>query len=243
MCWTARAAERRLRRGLPHRRVSGDGCQEGVPGPHRHRKVECGDHPDDPERMPVFVHAMLGALGLHGEAVQHARLADREIGDVDHLLNFAVALGLDLAVLERHEAPERVLVQSQFLGDQPDDLAALGRRHGAPLPGGLDRRREHALVVRRGRPSNLREPRAGGRIDGLDQGSRGLVAPAAGPGAGIHFAKTERLQGGGDFRHEEIPSWDFGAAFCRAARGACRAPLCTECRPCVASPACPNPRF
>ena len=44
-----------------------------------------------------------GALRMHRVAVQHARLADREVGDVDHFLHFAVAFGLDLAHLERDQ--------------------------------------------------------------------------------------------------------------------------------------------
>ena len=38
---------------------------------------------------------------MHRQAVQHAALADGEIGDVDHFLHFAIAFGLDLAHLER----------------------------------------------------------------------------------------------------------------------------------------------
>ena len=124
--------QRGLRRGFPHRRVAADGGEERVPGPHRHRKIEGRDHADDAERMPLLVHAVLGALGMHRQAVQHARLADREIGDVDHFLHFPVALGLDLAVLQGHETAERVLVQAKLLGEQADGLAALGRRHRAP---------------------------------------------------------------------------------------------------------------
>ena len=171
-CCTASEHSAVLGEGFHTVALPADGRQEGVPGPHRHRKIEGGNHADDTERMPLFVHAVLGALGMHGEAVQHARLSDREIGDVDHLLDFAVALGLDLAVLQGHEAAERVLVQAQFLAHQPHRP----RRAWAPAPGatpgGRDRRREHMLVVRRGRAAHLRQPRARGRIDGLDQGSR-----------------------------------------------------------------------
>ena len=82
--------------------------------------------------MPLFVHAMLRAFRMHGQAIQHARLAHREVGDVDHLLYFAVALGFDLAVLERYQAAEGVLMQAQFLGHEANGFAALGRRHLAP---------------------------------------------------------------------------------------------------------------
>ena len=63
--------------------------------------------------MPLLVHAVLRALGVHGEAVEHARLADGEIGDVDHLLHFAQAFGLDLAVFERDQRAEVFLGGAQ----------------------------------------------------------------------------------------------------------------------------------
>jgi hypothetical protein len=103
-------AQRRLRRGLPDRGIAADGGEEGVPRPDRHRKVEGGNHADHAERMPLLVHAVLRTLRVHGEAVQHARLPDGEIRDVDHLLHFAVALGLDLAVLQGHQTAESILV-------------------------------------------------------------------------------------------------------------------------------------
>ena len=65
--------------------------------------------------MPLLVHAVLRPLGVHREAVEHARLADREVGDVDHLLHFAQALGLDLAVLERDQRAEILLRRAQRL--------------------------------------------------------------------------------------------------------------------------------
>ena len=82
--------------------------------------------------MPLLVHAMARALGMHREAVQHAALADREVGDVDHLLHFAVAFGLDLAHLERDQRAERILVLAQRLAAQAHGFAAARRRRLAP---------------------------------------------------------------------------------------------------------------
>ena len=108
--------------------------------------------------MPLLVHAVLGPFGVHGEAVQHARLSDREIGDIDHLLDFAVALGLDLAVFQRYQAAERIFVLAQFLAHEPHRLAALRRRHLAPRGGGGNRRGHHMLVVRERGAAHLRQP-------------------------------------------------------------------------------------
>ena len=111
--------------------------------------------------MPLLVHAVLAALGVHRQAVEHARLTDGEIRDVDHLLHLAVALRLDLAVFQGHETAERVLVGPQLVGQRSHRLAALGRRDPAPGARGLDRRGEHALIVHRRRAVNARQTLAG----------------------------------------------------------------------------------
>src|SRR6185437_14515907 len=61
-----------LRGGLPDRDVAADRSEESVPGPNGNREVEGGEDADHSERMPLLVHPMPGALGMHGEAVEHA---------------------------------------------------------------------------------------------------------------------------------------------------------------------------
>jgi hypothetical protein len=124
--------QRGLRRRLPDADVAADAGQEAVPGPDRDREIEGADDADQAERLVLLVHAVAGTLGVHGQAVQLARQADREVADVDHLLHFAVALGLDLAHLQRDQRAQRVLVLAQRVGAQADRFAALGRGHVAP---------------------------------------------------------------------------------------------------------------
>jgi hypothetical protein len=64
--------------------------------------------------------------------MQLARQADREVADVDHLLNFAETFGEDFTDLDRDEAAERLLVGAQLLTEEADELPAMGRRHIAP---------------------------------------------------------------------------------------------------------------
>ena len=97
--------------------------------------------------MPLLVHAMARALRMHRQAVQHAALADREVGDVDHLLHFAVALGLDLAHLERDQRTERVLVLAQRFAAQANRFAALRRRRRAPGRERFLRARDDRFVI------------------------------------------------------------------------------------------------
>ena len=109
---------------LPHDAVAADEGERRVPRPHRDGEIERRDDAADAERMPGFHHAVVGALGGDGQAVELARQADGEIADVDHLLHFAEALGRDLAGFERHEAAEIVLGGAQLLADQTHELAA-----------------------------------------------------------------------------------------------------------------------
>ncbi len=146
MFCTAIGGQRRLRRRLPDHGVAAHRGERRVPRPHRDREVEGGDDADHAERVPLLVHAVAGPLRLHGQAVELARQADREVAHVDHLLDLAEALGEDLAHLERDQPAERLLVLAQLVAELAHDLAALRRRHHAP---GRERRRggrDHRLV-------------------------------------------------------------------------------------------------
>src|SRR5262249_26083648 len=72
------------------------------------------------------------ALRLHSAAVQHARLADGEVADVDHLLHLTIAFFLDLAGLERNQAAECGFVSTKLFDDEPHQLATAWRRDDAP---------------------------------------------------------------------------------------------------------------
>lgn len=94
------AGQRRGGGGLPHSGVAADRRDGGVPRPDCHGEVERRDHADGTERMPLFVHAVAGTLGVDREPIELARETDREVADIDHLLHLAVSLGADFAHLE-----------------------------------------------------------------------------------------------------------------------------------------------
>jgi hypothetical protein len=105
----------------------------------------------------------IGRSECIGLAVQHARLADREIRDVDHLLHFAVAFGLDLAGFQRHQAAERALMGAQLFADQA---------HGSPRFGAGTMRhcsnalRADTITARSLRPLRCARGRAARRSPG-----------------------------------------------------------------------------
>ena len=90
---------------------------------------------------------MAGPLAGHREAVKLARQPGREIGDVDHLLDFAQALGENLSGFERDQSAQFVLGSPQFLADFANDLAALGSGKHAPTLEGLRRLPDGFVVV------------------------------------------------------------------------------------------------
>ena len=57
--------QRGLLRRLPDDRVAADQGERRVPGPGRDGEVERGDDADRAERMPLFVHPVVRALGVH----------------------------------------------------------------------------------------------------------------------------------------------------------------------------------
>ena len=77
--------------------------------------------------MPLLIHPVQRPLAVHGEAIKLARESHREVGDVDHFLHFALALGQDLAHFEGDECAQRIFVPAQLVADLAYDVAALRR--------------------------------------------------------------------------------------------------------------------
>ena len=71
-----------------------------------------------------------------GEAGELAREAGGEGADVDHLLDFAVAFGEELAGFDGDEAAEAVECGAEFFAEEADEFAAFGGGDGAPLEEG-----------------------------------------------------------------------------------------------------------
>ena len=80
--------------------------------------------------MPLLEHPVAGALRGHRQPVELPGETHREVGDVDHLLDLALALGDDLAHFQGDQGAEGLLVLPEGVADEPDVLSPLwGRQH------------------------------------------------------------------------------------------------------------------
>ena len=70
-----------------------------------------------PDRVPRLHQPVAWTLAGDRETVQLPRETDREVADVDHLLDLAEAFGADLAGLDRHQLAELVLVLAEELAE------------------------------------------------------------------------------------------------------------------------------
>ena len=94
-------------------------------------------HADQAQRMPLFIHAMSGPFAVHGQPIELPGEPDGEIGDVDHLLNFAAPLRQNLTGFERNQHAEVVFRGAQFVPNLPHQFAALRSRQVPPPRRGL----------------------------------------------------------------------------------------------------------
>ena len=125
----------------------------GVPRPDGGREVERRDHGHDTERVPGLHQPVVGSLGRHRAPVELARQPDREVADVDHLLNLAERLGRDLPGLDRDQLGDVGLVLAS---------SAPKRLTSAPRTGaGTVRQLANAALGRGDRGLDLAAPAAG----------------------------------------------------------------------------------
>ena len=138
--------------------------------------------------MPLFVHAMARAFGVHGEPVELTGESYGEIADVDHLLDLAFAFCLDLAGLPGHQRAEVCLARSEGVTELTHVLSADGSGNHPPgreafLRGAYDclvvglRRLAHGcddLAIRRGYRRQERAPGLGDPVGVEGSGVGGL---------------------------------------------------------------------
>ena len=93
--------------------------------------------------MPGFHEAVAGALRRHGLAVEHAGLAEREIADINHFLDFAFSLGNRLSGFHLNKNSQVMLVFSQQLAPALNHVAAARGWNIAPGFEGFIGSRDH----------------------------------------------------------------------------------------------------
>src|SRR5256884_8984171 len=76
---------------------------------------------------------MARPFGLDGQPVKHARLADREIADINHLLHFAFTFRDDFSSLEGDKLTELVFQVAQCVAKTANSVAAHRTRSRTPF--------------------------------------------------------------------------------------------------------------
>src|SRR5207237_4634943 len=132
---------------------------------------------------------MVFSLRLNRQAVEHARLTDGEITDVDHLLHFALPFRENLSSLERYQLAKLVFQLAQRIAQTADGVAANGPGSLSPFFKGFLRtcNRRLVIVVRSG--PNPREFFSINRRDLVDLPA--AATPLAIEDSGIILAQRE----------------------------------------------------
>ena len=81
----------------------------------------------------MFHHAVKGAFGGDGQAVELAGEACGEVADVDHFLDFAEGFLFYFADFEGDEVGEVGFAFAEFEAEAADEFAALGGGDEAPF--------------------------------------------------------------------------------------------------------------
>ena len=97
--------------------------------------------------MPGFHHPVTGALGSNREAIQLAGKSNREVADVDHLLDLAKPLLHDFARLKRDQPSQGLLAPAQLLAEQADQFTPSWCGNVTPGPEGFNRSRDLRLQL------------------------------------------------------------------------------------------------
>src|SRR5207245_11449382 len=99
--------------------------QRERPAPPRdgERKVERRDDSDHAQRVPLFDQPVVASLGRNLPAEELPGLPDREVTDIDDLLDLAASLAQDLAVLEADEPCQVLFSCAKTIAEPAHDLA------------------------------------------------------------------------------------------------------------------------
>lgn len=95
-------------------------------------EVEGRDNTDSADGVPLLDHEVAGTLTGDDLAVDGATETESIVANIDVLLNLALALGQDLAHLERDQGTERLELLVQGITHLADNLATLGGGGLAP---------------------------------------------------------------------------------------------------------------
>src|SRR5262245_43896173 len=97
--------------------------------------------------MPLLHQPVTRSFRLNGQAIQHPRLPDREIANVDHLLHFAFAFSDNFSGLERDDVAELRFQFAQCVPKTANSFTAYWARSRTPFQERFMRTRNRLVVI------------------------------------------------------------------------------------------------
>src|SRR5947209_4459653 len=97
--------------------------------------------------MPLLHQAVIFSFRLDSQSVEHPRLADGKIADVDHLLHFAFALGENFPGLESDELTKLVFQLAQRVAKPAHGITPDWSRRFSPCLEGFQSARARFVVI------------------------------------------------------------------------------------------------
>src|SRR6266480_1198134 len=142
--------------------------------------------------MPLLHQPVTRSFRLDRKAIEHARLADCEIADINHLLHFAFAFGDNFSGLERDELAELVFQVAQCVAKTANSVAAHRTRSRTPFQERFlsTRNRLVVIIIRCGTHTCDSPPINRRNLVDL----RSATAPFAIEDAFVNFSKTELFE-------------------------------------------------
>jgi hypothetical protein len=113
----------------------------------RRGEVVGGDDADLPQRVPDLEHRMVRALRWQYLSRNLSTHPHSKITDINKLLDFAHALCLDLAHLQRHQGPKIILMLTKLHANLANNLSTLWCGSELPLLFCLQHVRQARLIV------------------------------------------------------------------------------------------------
>ena len=190
--------ERRLAGRLDHDRAARGQRGARLAGNHRGREVPRRDRPHHSDRLLEHQNTLVTLGGRNGIAIHALTFFREPAQEAGRVLDFTGGFGEGLALLQRHDLRQIILVLQHQGVPLHQDVSALQRRRLLPVREGVLRRLDGTFGLGVTQPRHAADDLAGGRIVNLD-----LLAGIRGYPATVDIGKWTKQTGIVEMFHED----------------------------------------